>query len=72
VGVIMRANHMHSCIAVSDEYHVFRIRKLLERQGVKVYVAPRPDSRPRSIWQRGLAVLREAVSYMAWQLHIPG
>jgi len=57
---------------VSDEYHVFRIRKLLERQGVKVYVAPRPDSRPRSVWQRGLAVLREAVSYMAWQLHIPG
>src|SRR5438309_5763076 len=72
VGVIMRANHMHSCIAVSDEYHVFRIRKLLERQGVRVYVAPRPDSRPRSIWQRGLAVLREAVSYMAWLLHIPG
>ena len=72
VGVIMRANHMHSCIAVSDEYHVFRIRKLLERQGVKVYVAPRPDSRPRSFWQRGLAVLREAVSYMAWQLHLPG
>ena len=72
VGVIMRANHMHSCIAVSDEYHVFRIRKLLERQGVKVYVAPRPDSRPRSVWERGLAVLREAVSYMAWQLHIPG
>jgi len=71
VGVIMRANHMHSCIAVSDEYHVFRIRKLLERQGVKVYVAPRPDSRPRSVWQRALAVLREAVSYMTWQLHIP-
>lgn len=72
VGVIMRANHMHSCIAVSDEYHVFRIRKLLEGQGVKVYVAPRPDSRPHSVWQRGLAVLREAVSYMAWQLHLPG
>ena len=71
VGVIMRANHMQSCIAVSDEYHVFRIRKLLEGQGVKVYVAPRPDSRPRSVWQRGLAVLREAVSYMAWQLHLP-
>src|SRR5438105_9307296 len=62
VGVIMRANHMHSCIAVSDEYHVFRIRKLLERQGVKVYVAHRPDSRPRSVWQRGVAVLSEAVS----------
>jgi uncharacterized SAM-binding protein YcdF (DUF218 family) len=72
VGVIMRANHMHSCVAVSDEYHVFRIRKLLEREGVQVHVAPRPDSRPRSAWQRVLAVLREAVSYIAWQLHLPG
>ena len=26
VGVIMRANHMRSCFAVSDEYHVFRIK----------------------------------------------
>ncbi len=71
VAVIMRTNGMRSCIAVSDAYHVFRIRKLLEDEGVQVYVAPRPDSRPRSAWQRGLAVLREAASYVAWRLHIP-
>ena len=51
VAVIMRTNRMHSCVAVSDAYHVFRIRKLLEHEGVQVYVAPRPDSRPRSLWQ---------------------
>jgi uncharacterized SAM-binding protein YcdF (DUF218 family) len=71
VAVIMRANRMRSCVAVSDEYHVFRIRKLLEHEGVQVYVAPRSDSRPRSLWQRGLAVLREAASYVVWRLHIP-
>lgn len=71
VAVIMRTNRMRSCVAVSDAYHVFRIRKLLEHEGVKVYVAPRPDSRPRSVWQRALAVLREAASYTAWRLHIP-
>jgi uncharacterized SAM-binding protein YcdF (DUF218 family) len=71
VAVIMRTNRMRSCVAVSDEYHVFRIRRLLEHEGVQVYVAPRPDSRPRSRWQRALAVLREAASYIAWQLHIP-
>ncbi|HMH07313.1 MAG TPA: YdcF family protein [Terriglobales bacterium] len=71
VAVIMRANRMHSCLAVSDAYHVFRIRKLLEHEGVLVYVAPRLDSRPRSLVQRGLAVLREAASYIAWRLHIP-
>ena len=71
VGVILRANHMRSCLAVSDEYHVFRIRKLLEHEGVQVFVAPRPDSRPHSAWQRFLAVSREAASYLAWRLHVP-
>jgi uncharacterized SAM-binding protein YcdF (DUF218 family) len=71
VGVILRANHMRSCIAVSDEYHVFRTRKMLEHEGVQVFVAPRPDSRPHSTWQRFLAVSREAASYLAWRLHIP-
>jgi uncharacterized SAM-binding protein YcdF (DUF218 family) len=67
----MGANRMHSCVAVSDAYHVFRIRKLLEHEGVQVYVAPRPDSRPHSLPQRALAVLRESASYVAWRLHIP-
>ena len=71
VGVIMRANGLHSCVAVSDAYHVFRIRKLLEHEGVApVYVAPRPDSRPHTLWQRSMAVLREASSYLVWRVGI--
>jgi uncharacterized SAM-binding protein YcdF (DUF218 family) len=71
VAVIMRANGLHSCIAVSDAYHVFRIRKLLEHEGVgPVYVAPRPDSRPRTLPQRAIAVLREAASYSLWRVGI--
>jgi uncharacterized SAM-binding protein YcdF (DUF218 family) len=65
---IMRANGMHSCIAVSDAYHVFRIRALLEHNGVQVEVAPRPESRPRPLWQRCTAVMREAASYLAWKV----
>src|SRR5207245_3537348 len=72
VGVILRANHMSSCIAVSDEYHVFRIRRLLEDERVRVYVAPRPESKPHSLWLRAWAVTREAVSYIAWRLHVRG
>src|SRR6266550_8567019 len=60
VAVIMRANRMKSCIAVSDAYHMFRIRKLLEHQGVLVLLAPRPDSKPKSGWQRTMAILRES------------
>ena len=69
VAVIMRANGLHSCVAVSDAYHVFRIRKLLEHEGIgPVYVAPRPDSRPHSVAQRAYAALREASSYLLWKL----
>lgn len=68
VGVIMRTNHMKTCIAVSDAYHVFRIRRLLEHEGVQVYVAPRPDSLPRTERQRFVAVVREAASYVLWRV----
>ena len=69
VAVIMRANGLHSCVAVSDAYHVFRIKKLLEHAGIgPVYVAPRPDSKPHSVGQRAYAVLREASSYLLWKL----
>jgi uncharacterized SAM-binding protein YcdF (DUF218 family) len=71
VAVIMRANGLHSCVAVSDAYHVFRIKKLLEHEGIgPVYVAPRPESRPHSAGQRVYAVLREASSYLLWKLGI--
>jgi len=70
VAVIMRANRMRSCVAVSDAYHLFRIRKLLQHENVQVYTAPRPDSRPHSVWQRVEAVLREAASYLLWRLNV--
>ncbi len=69
VGVIMHANGLRSCVAVSDAYHVFRIRKLLEHEGISpVYVAPRPDSKPHSSVQRVVAVLRESTSYLLWRV----
>jgi uncharacterized SAM-binding protein YcdF (DUF218 family) len=71
IAVIMRANGIHSCVAVSDAYHVFRIRKLLEHEGMKVYVAPRPDSVPHTPWMRAEAASREALSYSLWKLGMP-
>jgi uncharacterized SAM-binding protein YcdF (DUF218 family) len=69
VAVIMHANGLHSCIAVSDAFHVYRIRKLLEHDRIgPVYVAPRPDSKPHGFFQRMYAVLREATSYLLWRI----
>lgn len=71
VAVIMRANGLHSCVAVSDAYHMFRIKKLLEHEGIgPVYVAPRPGSRPHSALQRMYAGVREACSYWAWRMGV--
>ena len=71
VAVIMHANGLHSCVAVSDAYHVFRIKRLLEHEGIDpVYVSPRPGSRPHSLLQRIYAVLREACSYLLWKLGV--
>lgn len=70
VATIMKTNGMHDLVAVSDAYHEFRIKRLLEEQGVTVFTAPRPGSRPHSFHQRVLAVLREAVSYTLWKAHV--
>jgi len=68
VAAIMNANHLHSCIAVSDGYHIFRIKKMLERQGFTVYGAPRPQVRPQSRWHETVLTLREVVSYSLWRI----
>jgi uncharacterized SAM-binding protein YcdF (DUF218 family) len=70
VATIMKANGMHNLVAVSDAYHEYRIKQLLEGQGVTVFAAPRPGSLPHSFHQRVLAVLREAVSYTLWKAHV--
>ena len=72
VGVIMRTNRMNRCIAVSDAYHVFRIRKMLEHEGLRVYLAPRLDARPKSVLQRAMAIAKESASYLLWRLGVRG
>jgi len=67
VSKIMQENHMTRCIAVSDAYHMFRIRMLLAHQGLEVFLAPRPNSRPKSPWQSVVALTRESVSYLLWR-----
>lgn len=70
VASILRANGLRSCVAVSDDYHMFRVKRLLERNGVIVYAAPRPDARPVSRTEHSLEVLREVLSYTLFRLHI--
>ncbi|HEY6304992.1 MAG TPA: YdcF family protein [Candidatus Angelobacter sp.] len=70
VATIMRANGMRTCLAVSDAYHIFRIRRMLGREGVTVYGAPRPNSKPATFEKRQAAVWHEIASYTLWLLHL--
>jgi uncharacterized SAM-binding protein YcdF (DUF218 family) len=70
VATIMRANGMHTCLAVSDAYHIFRIKRMLGREGITVYGSPRPNSKPATFWKRQAAVGHEIASYTLWLLHL--
>jgi uncharacterized SAM-binding protein YcdF (DUF218 family) len=70
VATIMRANQMKSCLAVSDGYHMFRIKRMLGHEGIVVYAAPRPNSKPPAFWKRQAAVWHEIASYTLWLLHL--
>jgi uncharacterized SAM-binding protein YcdF (DUF218 family) len=64
----MVANNMRSCIAVSDPYHVYRIKRLLEAQGRVVYASPRRPEVEPAIAAQAFNVAREAASFTLWRL----
>ena len=68
VAVIMKANGMRTCLAVSDGYHMFRIKQMLGSHGVVVYGAPRPEPRPFTGMERVRVTLREVLSYALWKM----
>lgn len=70
VGTIMFANKMRYCLAVSDAYHIFRIKQMLGREGITVYGAPRPNSRPQTFWKRQESAWHEIGSYTLWLFHL--
>jgi uncharacterized SAM-binding protein YcdF (DUF218 family) len=71
---IMRRMNLRSCIVVSDGYHIYRVKKLLENQGMKVYGSPRPEDReplePAS-WRDQWLYMRQALAYGLWRVGIP-
>jgi uncharacterized SAM-binding protein YcdF (DUF218 family) len=70
VANIMRANGMHSALLVSDAYHLYRAKKMMQAQGLTVYVSPRPDSIPKTALGRWSSALREAFSFVLYKLGV--
>jgi len=66
---IMHRMGLASCILVSDGYHIFRARRMLAAQGLKVYGSPRPSPPSEGLRQWWL-YLRQSVGYMLWETGI--
>lgn len=70
VSTIMQRNQMRSCLAVSDGYHMFRIKRMLAAEGVTCYSAPRIELKPPTRGERTRLILREVLSYTLWKLGV--
>jgi uncharacterized SAM-binding protein YcdF (DUF218 family) len=69
-GEIMRRMELHSVIVVSDGYHVYRVKKMLEFRGLKVYGSPRHEHNPSPLHERWNYV-KQAIGYLLWQVGMP-
>ena len=69
VAEIMDRMSLHSAIAVSDGYHIYRVKKMLQSHHIQVYGSPRPSVAPTG-WKEKWLYLRQALGYSLWRVGI--
>jgi uncharacterized SAM-binding protein YcdF (DUF218 family) len=70
---IMRRMNLRSCIVVSDGYHIYRVKKMLQFQGLQVYGSPRPErvrDAAHDDWHQEWLYWRQAIAYGLWRVGI--
>lgn len=66
----MHRMNLHSCIVVSDGYHIYRVKRLLQARGVRVYGSPRPAAGSLTPMQLRWLYFRQAIGFALWQVGI--
>jgi uncharacterized SAM-binding protein YcdF (DUF218 family) len=66
---IMKRMNFKSCVVVSDGYHIFRVKRMLEGRGIKVYGSPRPGT-PGLTGGWDWLYLKQAIGYLLWKAGI--
>ena len=66
---IMRRMGLKSCIVVSDGYHIFRAKRMLQSSGMKVYGSPRSLNPPND-WRERWLYVRQAIGYLLWRVGV--
>jgi uncharacterized SAM-binding protein YcdF (DUF218 family) len=69
VAQILKQRHADTCIAVSDGFHLYRIKLMFRSLGITAYVSPAPDSPIEDDpTLRTLYTLREMADTTIWHL----
>jgi uncharacterized SAM-binding protein YcdF (DUF218 family) len=63
---ILRRMGLHSVIVVSDGYHIYRVKKILQSRGLAVYGSPRKES-GRSGFRDKWNYFKQAIGYVLWR-----
>ncbi len=66
---IFERMNLKSCVVVSDGYHIYRAKKMLERRGIRAYGSPRYSS-SEDVRRRAWLYLRQAAGYWVWYLNL--
>ena len=68
-GEIMRRMGLSSAIVVSDGYHIYRVKKMLESRGLRAYGSPRKEQKPEPLRDRWNYV-KQALGYLLWRVGV--
>lgn len=66
-GEIMHRMGLHSVIVVSDGYHIYRVKRMLQARGLSVYGSPRKEQRPDPFHERW-NYFKQAIGYVLWSV----
>jgi uncharacterized SAM-binding protein YcdF (DUF218 family) len=66
---IMHRMELQSVIVVSDGYHIYRVKEMLQFRGFQVYGSPRPDHSQSPLHMRW-NYLKQAVGYLLWSVGV--
>lgn len=69
-GEILRRMDLNSVIVVSDGYHIYRVKEMLESQGLRVYGSPRKEHNPDPVHEQWNC-LKQAIGYVLWRFGVP-
>jgi uncharacterized SAM-binding protein YcdF (DUF218 family) len=70
---LLKMRHARTCIAVSDGFHLFRLKLMFTHEGVAAYASPDPDSPIETDpLKRTLHTFREMLSTSLWYLGYRG